>query len=119
MEPVTSMSPARNSWYLVQAMAANAGSEKLQGPPVPPRSLQVAAPDPVTRGSRERALPGRASRDQSRSRPAPWPRPAKEGAGQPCGGGAEPPGARRSPQRDGGKLRTQVSPFVKAVRMHC
>ena len=31
MEPVTSMSPARNSWYLVQAMAADAGSAILEG----------------------------------------------------------------------------------------
>ena len=30
MEPVTSMSPARNSWYLVQAMAADAGSAKQE-----------------------------------------------------------------------------------------
>ena len=27
------MSPARNSWYLVQAMAADAGSAILEGPP--------------------------------------------------------------------------------------
>ena len=33
MEPVTSMSPARNSWYLVQARAADAGSAILDGPP--------------------------------------------------------------------------------------
>lgn len=33
MEPVTSMSPARNSWYLVQAMAAEAGSTMLRTPP--------------------------------------------------------------------------------------
>ena len=51
MEPVTSMSPARNSWYLVQAMAAEEGSATLQGPPRPPRSLETTAPDPVTQGS--------------------------------------------------------------------
>lgn len=32
MEPVTSMSPARNSWYLVQAMAAEVGNTTLQIP---------------------------------------------------------------------------------------
>lgn len=63
MEPVTSMSPARNSWYLVQAMAADAGSATLERPPRPPSWLEVAAPDPVTWGSPVRALPGRESRD--------------------------------------------------------
>lgn len=32
MEPVTSMSPARNSWYLVQAMAAAAGARRCRDP---------------------------------------------------------------------------------------
>lgn len=72
MEPVTSMSPARNSWYLVQAMAADAGSAILEGPPPQsPRSLEMVARYPVTRGSRARALPGRESRDPKRPRPAP------------------------------------------------
>lgn len=71
MEPVTSMSPARNSWYLVQAMAAAEGGATLQGPPRPPRSLETTAPDPVTLGSRALALPGRAARDSRRPRPLP------------------------------------------------
>lgn len=82
MEPVTSMSPARNSWYLVQAMAAEEGGATLRGPPRPPRSLETTAPDPVTLGSRVLTLPGRASHDSRRPRLL----PARPAPGAGCAG---------------------------------
>lgn len=77
-----------------------------------PRDLDLRAgsgrqlPTPSPGGSRERALPGRASRDARRPRPAPWPRP---------------PGARRAPERRLGTGRSRalaparVFPSVKAA----
>ena len=119
MEPVTSMSPARNSWYLVQAMAAEAGARYYRDPPQSPRSLEMVASYPVTRGCRARALPGRESRDPKG--------PAPRRLAPPQGGlraRASAPAtsvrllsragfASSGPHRVTGKSRPQVSPSAK------
>lgn len=78
MEPVTSMSPARNSWYLVQAMAADAGSatSALAG---------GSSPQSGHPGVWGRVLPGRESHDLKDPAPClltPPPGRAREGAGR-------------------------------------
>lgn len=44
MEPVTSISPARNSWYLIQAMAVEMGSATLQGSPATSAITRSSSP---------------------------------------------------------------------------
>lgn len=62
MEPVTSMSPARNNWYLVQAIVVDTGEHLNQ-------QIQPGSPGMWRLLTQE--LPGRESHDPTGPRPTP------------------------------------------------